>query len=182
MPELPKILKQSWLDPSSMFKVEQLELEFSNGQQRRYQRLNSKGLGAVIIVPMINDEEVLLIREYACGLHCYELGLPKGRLEVGESSEQGANRELMEEAGFGAKKLEVINHLTLAPTYMSHATDVVLAQDLYPQKLQGDEPEEIEVVRWPIQNLDELASRADVTEGRTIAALYLARDFLQREA
>ena len=40
------------------------------------------GVGAVIIVAMPDDEHVLLIREYACGVHRYELGLPKGRLEI----------------------------------------------------------------------------------------------------
>jgi len=59
---------------------------------------------------------------------------------------------------------------------MTHATHVVLARDLYPSCLPGDEPEELEVVRWPMAELAELVQRDDCTEGRTIAALYIARD------
>ncbi len=175
-PKLPVIHGQRELPEKSLFRVEALDLEFSNGERRTYERLISRGVGAVIIVPMPDPETVLLIREYACGVHRYELGLPKGRLEPGESHLDGANRELQEEVGFAARDLRILGHLTLAPGYMTHATHVVLARDLYPSRLPGDEPEELEVVSWPIANLAELIQRDDCTEGRSIAALYMARD------
>lgn len=181
MADLPKILDRRLVTPGELFKVEQLDLEFSNGVQRRYERLHSSGLGAVIVVPMLDDAHVLLLSEYAAGLHRYEVGLPKGRLEPGESPEAGANRELQEEAGYAARRLEVINTLSLAPGYMGHQTQVVLARDLYPSRLPGDEPEEIETFHWPLAELFSLACREDVTEGRSIAALYYARDFLAAE-
>jgi ADP-ribose diphosphatase len=123
---------------------------------------------------------VLLIREYVCGLHAYELGLPKGRLERGEDVLEGANRELKEEVGVGARRLSILRTLSLAPTYMAHVTHVVLAEDLYPEKLEGDEPEELEVVPWRLDQLHELVQREDVTEGRSIAALFMAREVLMR--
>jgi len=164
----------------SLFRVEALDLEFSNGEKRTYERLISRGVGAVIIVAMPNPETVLLVREYACGVHRYEVGLPKGRLEPGESHTEGANRELQEEVGFGARDLKVLGQLTLAPGYMTHATQVVLARDLYPSKLPGDEPEELQTIEWPIARLAELVQRDDCTEGRTIAALYMARDLKEK--
>ncbi len=177
MPELPKIHRRQ-REQSGMFEVEFLDLEFSNGEQRQYHRLVNRGFGAVLIVPLIDDQTVLLVREYAAGFHRYELGLPKGRVDEGETPLQAADRELKEEAGFGSRDLRIINQLTLAPTYMSHATDIVLARDLYPQRLPGDEPEELETVELPLADIDQLALRDDVTEGRTIAALYLARAYL----
>ena len=181
MARLPKILETELVRPSELFKVERLHLEFSNGVQRVYERLHSRGLGAVIVVPVFEDGTVLLLREYAAGFHRYEVGLPKGRLERGESPEEGANRELQEEAGWGARRLEVINAFSMAPGYMGHQTQVVLARDLYESRLPGDEPEEIETLRWPMDDLFELAAREDATEGRSIAALYYARDFLAHE-
>ena len=120
-------------------------------------------------------------REYAAGLHQYEIGLPKGRLEKGESVLAGAQREMKEEIGFGAKRLEILTTLSLAPGYMTHITHIVLARDLYPEKLEGDEPEELEVIPWPIADLRTLTAREDCTEGRSIAALYIARDFMGAE-
>lgn len=176
--KLPTIHQRREVARSRLFRVEALELEFDNGQRASYERLKSAGLGAVIVVPVTGDGEVLLVREYAAGIHAYELGLPKGRLEPEESPQDGANRELKEEAGYGARDVRSIGSLTLAPGYMSHRTEVMLARDLYPERLPGDEPEEIEVVPWPLSKLAELTRRDDVSEGRTIASLYLAREFL----
>lgn len=182
MSQLPKIHGRRELDPSKMFRIEQVDLEFSNGERRNYQRLKSQGLGAVIVVPMRDDDTVLLVREYAAGLHHYELGLVKGRLEPGESLLEAAQRELQEEAGFAARELEELTALSLAPGYMTHVTHVVLARDLYPSRLEGDEPEELEVVPWPLAELHKLTARPDCTEGRSIAALYIARDYLANRA
>jgi ADP-ribose diphosphatase len=165
-----------------MLRMERIELEFANGERRTYHRMKPSGLGAVIIVPMLDDDTVLLAREYAAGLHHYELGLPKGRLEQGESILEAAEREMKEEIGYGARNLMELTRLSLAPGYMTHVTHIVLARDLYPEKLEGDEPEELEVVPWPIADLRKLTARDDCTEGRSIAALYIARDYLQSEA
>lgn len=181
MPKLPEILHRQVAE-SQLFKVEQLDLRFANGVERRYERLLGRVVGAVLIVALRDDGQVLLIREYACGTHSYELALPKGRLERGETILEGANRELMEETGFGARQLTEITSLTLAPGYMAHRTHVVLARDLFPQRLEGDEPEPIEVVPWSLDDLYSLSQREDCTEGRSLAALYLVRDYLQQEA
>ncbi len=181
MRRLPKIHARRELDSGQLFTIEHLDLEFSNGERRSYERLRSKGLGAVIVVPMRDDETVLLVREYAAGLHHYEIGLVKGRLEEDESILEAAQRELREEAGYAARELVELTQLSLSPGYMTHVTHVVLARDLYPDRLPGDEPEELEVVSWPISNLMELTQRSDCTEGRSIAALYIARDYMGQE-
>lgn len=178
MPRLPRIHARRERDPGHLFRIEQLDLEFSNGERRVYERLISRGLGAVIVVPVTEINEVLLVREYAAGLHHYEIGLVKGRLEAGETILEAAQRELQEEAGFAARELVELTALSLAPGYMTHVTHVVLARDLYPSRLPGDEPETMEVIPWPISQLDRLTARDDCTEGRTIAALYIARDYL----
>ena len=168
-------------EPGAWMRRESLELEFANGATRTYSRLITHGLGAVIVVPMLDRETVLLAREYACGMHHYELGLPKGRIEKGEQPLEAANREMKEEIGYGARDLREINAFSLAPGYMTHITHIVLARDLYEDQLPGDEPEELDVVPWPLADLKSLADRDDCTEGRSIAALYYARDYLENE-
>jgi ADP-ribose diphosphatase len=181
MAKLPKIHAKRDEDAGVLFKLEKLELEFSNGTKRSYSRLHTHGLGAVIVVAMVDEETIVLVKEYAVGLHHYELGLVKGRLEAGETVLEGAERELKEEIGFGAHDLVEITALSLAPGYMTHVTHVVLARDLYPEKLEGDEPEALEIVHWPLADLHSLVQRPDCTEGRSIAALYITRDYLQQE-
>jgi ADP-ribose diphosphatase len=161
------------------YRMEHLDLEFDNGERRRYERLHGRGHGAVIVVPLLDDDTVLLVREYAAGVHRYELGLVKGRIDAGETPLQAADRELKEEAGYGARSLQVLRSLSLAPSYMSQQTHMVLARDLYPERLPGDEPEELEVVPWKLARLHELILRDDFSEGRSIAALFIAREWLQ---
>ncbi|MEP7042212.1 MAG: ADP compounds hydrolase NudE [Dokdonella sp.] len=178
MPKAPIIHATRSIDVSRFLRAEQVDLEFSNGQKRTFERLRSSGLGAVIIVPMQDEDTVLLVREYAVGVDRYELGLPKGRLDRDETVEQGADRELKEEVGFGARELHILGRLSLSPAYMTAMTHVVLARDLYPQRLPGDEPEELEVVPWKLSELHRLLLLPDVTEGRSIAALFIAREYL----
>ena len=178
MPKPPIIHATRNVADSRFLRFEQVDLEFSNGERRTYERMKPGGLGAVIIVPMLDAETVLLVREYGVGLERYELGLPKGRLDPGETVEQGADRELKEEVGFGARLLMPLRTLSLSPSYMSHVAHVVLAQDLYPERLEGDEPEPLDVVPWKLDDLHTLMERDDVTEGRSIAALFMAREYL----
>ena len=176
----PKIRKKRIVAQTRMFCVEELDLEFDNGIHASYERLQPNYRAAVLVVPVQDDgETVLMIREYAAGVHRYELALPKGRIEHGEDLLQAANRELMEEVGYGANRLTHLKTFTVAPGLTGHLTEVVLARDLYPQKQQGDEPEEIEVVPWSLSELDQLIQQDDCTEARSIAALYIAKDKLK---
>jgi ADP-ribose diphosphatase len=61
---------------------------------------------------------------------------------------------------------------------MTSMTHVVLARDLYEERLPGDEPEELEVVPWRLSELHTLLLQPDITEGRSIAALFIAREYL----
>ena len=161
---------------------ETLDLEFGNGERRRYTRVCSGGHGSVIIAALPDPQTVLLIREYSAGVHRYELGLPKGRMDAGEDVLDAANRELKEECGFGARRLTYVRSITLAPGYMNHAIHLVLAEDLYPERLPGDEPEELEVLPWKLSDLHHLMLREDCSEGRSLAALFIVRELMERRA
>ncbi len=180
MTRKPEILHTRTVARSRLFRVEAGGLRFGNGAEVEFERLApGRGGGAVLIIPVLEDGTVLLVREYAGGTDRYELGLPKGGLEPGEQPLDAANRELREEVGYAARELVPLRSMTVAPGYISHQTHVVLARDLYPDRLEGDEPEELEVVPWPLARLPELLARDDLTEARSIAALYLARDYLR---
>lgn len=168
----PTIHQITTVARSRLFKVEALDLEFSNGVKTQYERIASRGPGAVLIVPILGDE-ILLIREYAAGTDRYELAFPKGKVEPNEEIMDAANREIMEEVGYESAKLTLLKALSLAPGYMGHVTNIILAEDLSEHREEGDEPEEIEVVPWKISEIDKLIERDDFSEGRSVAALYL---------
>lgn len=183
-PVKPHILDRRSVARSRLFHVEELDLRFSNGAERTFERLTGtgQGVGAVMIVAMPDPEHVLLIREYAAGFEDYVLTLPKGLVDPGEDIVTAANRELMEECGFGANRIEPLVELSLAPNYMRHRMQVLLASDLYPRRLPGDEPEPLIVETHAIDELSALLAREDFHEARAIAALFIARDKLRSEA
>ncbi len=175
----PVVTSTETLARTRLFRIERVGLRFANGTEVDYERLKSTSRGAVLVVPMRDAETVLLIREYATGVERYELALPKGRVEDGEPLEEAANREIMEEIGHGARRFTRLKSVTLAPGYFSHATHLLLAEDLYPARLEGDEPEQLEVVPWRLDDLAQLVAHEECTEARSIAALYLVRDLLR---
>ena len=179
----PEILSVRTAARSGLFHIEAVKLRFANGNEREYERLaGSAAPGAVVIVPLLDTQNILLVREYAVGLERYELGLPMGLMHPGESALEAANRELTEETGYAARKLQRLHTLALAPGILGYRMDVVLATDLYPHHLQGDEPEPLESVQWPLDRLDELAVNGTISDARTLAALFVARGAVSKSS
>lgn len=182
MPKKPQVLARRIEARSQLFAIESLDLRFQNGEQRRYERLLGGSMPAVLVVPVLNDGRIMLIREYGAGVDDYELALPKGRVEAGEDMLEAANRELMEEIGFSAAKLVSLKVLSQSPGYMQHKTEVVLAQQLTEATAEGDEPEPIECVPVHRKDIHNLILNDNLSEARSIAALYLAFAYLDNQA
>ncbi|NIF49692.1 ADP compounds hydrolase NudE [Enterobacter sp. Ap-1006] len=176
----PTILNVETVARSRLFNVETVDLEFSNGVRRVYERMKPSSREAVMIVPVV-DDHLILIREYAVGTESYELGFSKGLIDPGETVFEAANRELKEEVGFGANRLTFLKKLTMAPSYFSSKMNIVIAEDLYPESLEGDEPEELPQVRWPLANMMDLLNEDDFSEARNVSALFLVREWLRQQ-
>lgn len=172
-PILPEILQRNVIAQSRLFQVEALHLRFSNGEERVYERIPGGNRHAVMIVPVLHDGTMLLVREYAAGTHAYELGFPKGLVDEGETDAEAANRELQEEVGMAAQQLTFLKQVSLAPGFMNARMSIFLAQALYPQQLVGDEPEPLEIVKWPLHEADALLDNPEFHEARSVAALLL---------
>ena len=178
--KLPEVLASSIVARSRLFSIESLHLRFSNGAERVFERLPQRIGRAVIVCALTEDNQILLVREYMAGIHKYELALPKGRVESSEDLAEAANRELMEEVGFAARKLSHLKELTVAPGQMGYSVHAYLATDLYEQSMPGDEPEPLEVVPWPLTELDALLQSAEISEARSLATLMLVQSHIQQ--
>jgi ADP-ribose diphosphatase len=173
---LPLIRDRRQVAKSNLFAIEQIDLTFSNGVERVYERMEGSGRGSVMIVPLIDNDTILLVKEYCAGTHSYELGFPKGLIDPGEQGIEAANRELKEEVGFGAKQLELLHKVAMAPAFFAGTMEIFIAQQLYPEKLVGDEPEPLDVIHWKLSDYAALLAHPDFNEARSIAALMLLRD------
>ncbi|WP_410962655.1 NUDIX domain-containing protein, partial [Salmonella sp. ZJHZ20_0179] len=84
--KLPEILAKNVVAKSKLFSIEALDLRFSNGEQRTYERMKPSGRNAVMMVPVTEQGDLLLVREYCAGTERYELGFPKGLIDPGETA------------------------------------------------------------------------------------------------
>lgn len=179
--QLPEILSIKTIAKSRIFSVQSVDLRFSNGELRTYERLTPQRRSSVMVLP-IHEGNLIFIKEYAMGSERYEMSFPKGIVDQGEQPIESANRELQEEIGFGAKSLVPLRSLYSSPSHMYGLMHLFVATDLYPSKLEGDEPEPLEVVRYPLDKIDELLADPAFAESRNLSALFLLRDYLKQSA
>jgi len=130
--------------------------------------------GSAVILPAFDDDTVGFVRQYRHPAVKYLLELPAGTLNDRERPEVGAARELEEELGMIAGRLEKLAEFFVSPGFCEEKMWIYLATDLVPtaQKLEDDEL--IEVVRLPIERALQMISDGEIEDAKTIIGLLLA--------
>lgn len=152
--------------------VKDIELSSPKGKTT-YQIVEKRD--TALIVPLTNNLEVIFVKEFFVAINEYGLSLPKGRIDEGSDPFKTASKELQEEIGYNANKLKKLVVFTMSPGYLTQRTHVFLAQDLVESKLNGDELEPLEIIKYPLNEFERLIEDGQLNEARVIAALYLAK-------
>lgn len=129
--------------------------------------------GAVGMVPLTADGQVLLVRQYRTALGGWTLEIPAGSLEPGETPEACVQRELAEEVGHEAGRVEHLVTFAPSPGFLTELLYLYLCTDLRPRVLPREE-EEMEVVAVPLHEARRLVDRGEVRDAKTIIGLLLA--------
>lgn len=129
--------------------------------------------GAVAIVPLLDSETVLLIRQYRQAVGEVLLEIPAGTLESGEFPDACASRELEEETGYRADRLKRLFSQYLAPGYSQEVLHVYLAEELEQTAQQTEEDEHVELAPLPLAAVPALIEQGEIKDAKTIAGLLM---------
>jgi len=139
-----------------------------------YQREIVQHPGSAVIVPVFDDDTVALVRQYRHPARRYLLEAPAGTLNDREAPEVGAARELEEELGFVAARLEKISEFFVSPGFCEEKMWVFLATELTATAQRLDHDEILEVERIPFSQALEMITKGEIEDAKTIIALMLA--------
>lgn len=129
--------------------------------------------GAVAIVPLLDDGKVVLVRQYRHAVGKILMEIPAGTLHPNEAAEECALRELQEETGYTAGKLEHLTSMYLAPGYSTELLHVFLATKLSPASGEKDEDEFVAPVAVPLEEVISQIGEGKIQDAKTVAALLL---------
>jgi 8-oxo-dGTP pyrophosphatase MutT (NUDIX family) len=128
---------------------------------------------SVAVLPIDEQGQVHLIKEYYAGANERLYSLPKGTINEGESAKEAALREMMEEVGLSGD-LSQLAIFDLSPGYLRQRTTVFLARNLRTSRAQGDERTYLAPVSMHYDEALHMARTGQLTEARLVAALFLA--------
>ena len=130
--------------------------------------------GSAVILPAFDDGTIALVRQYRHPTVKYMLELPAGGLDDGERPEEAAARELEEELGLVAGKLEKLCEFFVSPGFCAEKMWLYLATDLTETAPRPEDDEVIEVVRLPIRRALQMITDGEIEDAKTIIGLMLA--------
>jgi ADP-ribose pyrophosphatase len=155
------------------FNVEVDQVRLPNGKEVEMEIVRHRGACAVI--PLLDDGTVIFVRQYRYATGGWLLEIPAGKLDSGESPETCARREVEEEVGYRADKLESLGWIWATPGFADEKIHLFLATGLEPTPQRLEEDEVLHIERIPLQEAIELAAGGDFHDSKSICALLRLR-------
>jgi ADP-ribose pyrophosphatase len=171
-----EVIESTEVFQGKIFIVRRNQVRYPDGRLATLDVLQHSG--AVVMLPIDEDRNVWFVRQYRAAVGGMFLELPAGTLEEGEAPEACARREIREEIGMAAVEMQKIGEFYPVPGYSTEYMHVFLATELIPDQLEGDVDEYIEVEKYPLAEAYRMMENGEIIDGKTIAALGLARKYL----
>jgi len=165
-----------FLDSTKVFsgRVFEVTVDTVREADKTYVREVVHHRGSAVILPAFDDGTIALVRQYRHPTVKYMLELPAGGLDDRERPEEAAARELEEELGLVAGKLEKLSEFFVSPGFCAEKMWLYLATDLTETARRPEDDEVIEVVRLPIKRALQMITDGEIEDAKTIIGLMLA--------
>ena len=173
-----KRLKRELIHSGPILDMYEDTIELPNGKIEKWDFVSHR-MGAACVIAVKDDGKILMVRQYRNALDRETLEVPAGKRDsVGEDTKICAARELEEETGYRAGKLEKMLSLKSTVAFCDELIDVYLATDLECRGEQHlDESEDIDIEAWDLKDLMDMCYSGKIQDAKTVAAImaYAAR-------
>lgn len=157
--------------------VDQIALPNGEPSIREYVR----HIGAVAVLPLTDDGEVICVRQYRYAHGCLMTEIPAGKLDSKtEDHVEAALRELREETGARCQKLTYLGLYRSTPAILDEKIDLYLAEGLTFGETDLDDDEFLETFRLPLSTLVDMVMSGEITDGKTQVAILKVAEILRR--
>ncbi|MES2547631.1 MAG: NUDIX hydrolase [Pseudomonadota bacterium] len=157
-------------------KRDQVRLPNGHASQREY----VTHPGAVVIVPLLPNGNVILERQFRYPLHQVFIELPAGKIDAGEEILITGQRELLEETGYSAADWVKLGHQHPCIGYSNEVIHMYMARELSAGEHQRDDDESLEVFEASFADCMRMIQTGEITDGKTIVALFFAEKYLNQ--
>ena len=173
-----ELLRSEVLLRGRAFNVKRDTLRTPDGRETKFDIVDH--CGSVVLVPVDDAGNLLFVRQFRHAVGGDLLELPAGTRDEDEPYEQCAAREIREETGMEAGRLQKIGEFYLVPGYSTERMAAFLATELKENPLDPDDDEFLEVERIPLKRAVELAERGEIPDAKSLAALLLAKPYMEK--
>lgn len=175
-------LKESKLESETIFEGRLLHVlrdrvRLPNGKESTREYILHPG--AVIIIPVLRDDVLVMEKQYRYAPDAVFYELPAGKVDPGEDYQNTAERELLEETGYRAGRLDFLCHIHPAIGYADERMGLYLARDLEYVGHSLDEDEFLEIVEVTLDEALEMVRQDKITDAKTMVGLFWAEKVLR---
>jgi len=166
-----EILSKKKIYEGLIFDVSHYEITLPNGKSGQRDIIEHNG--ACLIIPVTNDGQLVMVRQYRTGANAVLLEFPAGKLDKGEEPEKCALRELAEETGYVASKIRRLMQVHPVPPWCTELVNVFLAEDLTLAETNLDEEEFVEVELHSLTDLLDMVDKGELVDMKTVMGVLL---------
>ena len=171
-----KILESSSLYNARIFQLRSVLKQDAGGRKASFVSLDSPDW--VTVIPETGEKDFLIVRQYRHGTENVSMEFPAGLIDPGETPQQAAARELLEETGYTADSLIQIGCVSPNPAFMTNYTYTFLAKGLSRVSEQNlDEHEILDVYKMPYKDVSESIGTGTFASAITVQAWYFYRKY-----